>query len=549
MLNDNEAPAWPGSQAHIQNEMNDGMEVLIENNPVIRKVWSEWVVKDRELSGMTKEERMDYCKRYQWVYPKETNRMVDLESLYSSVHYRRNREEFYRWFYVVCGYMLSRVHLGDNSYYWYKSRFKKEFRREKCTSVDFPKQVLLVLAMLGYITELGGWYIFNQGSDKNRGYHFIIDKEKLMTWDSLDKEWEMSHTESISFKEKGYDPDRTSWTLHPDWLSERQYESIYSAKVLEEGIKVSSEWLFSFDKYKYYYNLSDEEQEDLMKNWLSYQKLRDMSIGRMGGCLDDSDKPDGKGYAGRFYSPMTNLEGEHRHKYLRLDGELVTEVDISSAQPTFLGIMMYQMTGVKSEWLRQCISGDNDFYKWIKEKTDSKEDRKTIKKWMMQYMYSCYQPNKGKDYDKPHKPTYEFIETEDPFLCFQQRLDRFLKKNEPAIYKIIDWFKRHPEYREDKPLYRPYIDESGVKRKKKIGEGKWCSMLSYYLVKMEVEYIKRCIHSLPEDMKFWTIHDCICVKESDSMKVKEIMEQVSREMYGRDITLRLKRENISEDYS
>ena len=74
-------------------------------------------------------------------------------------------------------------------------------------------------------------------------------------------------------------------------------------------------------------------------------------------------------------------------------------------------------------------------------------------------------------------------------------------------------------------------------------------MLSYYLVKMEVEYIKRCIHSLPEDMKFWTIHDCICVKESDSLGVKEMMEQVSREMYGEDITLRLKRENTSEDYS
>ena len=74
-------------------------------------------------------------------------------------------------------------------------------------------------------------------------------------------------------------------------------------------------------------------------------------------------------------------------------------------------------------------------------------------------------------------------------------------------------------------------------------------MLSYDLVKMEVEYIQRCIHSLPEDMKFWTIHDCICVKESDSLKVKEIMEQVSREMYGEEITLRLKRENTSEDFS
>ena len=66
---------------------------------------------------------------------------------------------------------------------------------------------------------------------------------------------------------------------------------------------------------------------------------------------------------------------------------------------------------------------------------------------------------------------------------------------------------------------------------------------------MEVEYIKNCLSRLPQDMKFWTIHDCICVKESDSLKVKEIMEQVSREMYGEDITIRVKRENTSEDYS
>ena len=199
------------------------MEVLIENNPVIRKVWNDWMKKDRELSVMTKEDRLDYCKDYQWVYPKETKRFVDLESIYSSVHHKSNREEFKRWFYVVCGYMLSRVHLGDNSYYHYRKIFKKLFRRDRCTSVDFSKQVILVLAMMGYITELGSWYVFNQGCNYNRGYHFIIDREKLVYWDSLDdKEWKMTHTEGITFKEDGYDPERTSWTLHPDWLSERQ---------------------------------------------------------------------------------------------------------------------------------------------------------------------------------------------------------------------------------------------------------------------------------------------------------------------------------------
>ena len=541
-------PAWePGSQ--INKEMNEGMDVLIENNPVIKKVWNEWVEKDRDLSGMTEEERLDYCKEFHWVYPKETKRFVDLEALYSSVHHKTNRDEFHRWFYVVCGYILSRVHLGDNSYYQYRNTFKKLFRRDKCTSVDFPKQVILVLAMLGYITELGSWYVFNQGGDHNRGYHFIIDREKLIYWDSLDdKEWKMTHTEGITFKEDGYDPDRTSWTMHPDWLSERQYESICSVTVEKEGIRDSSDWMFNWDDFIEYYNLRDQEKEETDSQWISYQRIRDLSLHKVGGCLDDSMRDDGRQpYAGRFYSTMTTIKKEDRHHYLRLDGELVTEVDVSSAQPTFLGILMYRKTGVKTTWLEKCLEGQ--FYEWIAEKTNTQEERDTIKKWMMQYMYSCYQPNKGKDYDKPHKPTYEFRKTDDPFLCFQQRLNKFLKKGEPGIYKMIDWFKRNPEYRKDKPLYQSYQDDQGKDRKKKAGTGKWCSMLSYYLVKMEVEYIQRCLSRLPQDMKFWTIHDCICVSESNSMQTKAIMEQVSREMYGEDITLRLKRENTSEDYS
>ena len=523
------------------------MEVLIENNPVIRKVWDEWVKKDKELSEMTKEERLDYCKEFQWVYPKETKRFVDLESLYSSVHQKSNREEFHRWFYVVCGYMLSRVHLGDNSYYQYRKTFQKLFRRERCTSVDFPKQVILVIAMLGYITELGGWYVFNQGCDHNKGYHFVIDREKLVYWDSLDdKEWKMTHTEGVTFQEDGSDPDRTSWTLHPDWLAERQYESICSVTVEEDGIRESSDWMFDFTQFIDYYNLGDKEKEETDSQWISYQRLRDLSLHNVGGCLDDSVRDDGKQpYAGRFYSTMTNIKKEDRHKYLRLEGERVTEDDISSAQPTFLGILIYKETGHKGEWLRQCLDGH--FYEWVKEITGCSADRKEVKKLMMRYLYQCYQPRRKKDFKGEHTPTKGNKKKDGLYLGFKERLDEYLQANEQDIFNKIDYYKRHPIYREDKEYYSYYVDETGETQKKKQGKGKWCSMLSYYLVKEEVAYIKRCIHSLPEDMKFWTIHDCICVKESDSLKVKEIMEQVSREMYGEDITLMLKRENTSEN--
>ena len=128
----------------------------------------------------------------------------------------------------------------------------------------------------------------------------------------------------------------------------------------------------------------------------------------------------------------------------------------------------------------------------------------------------------------------------------QKRLKLFLEENEPDIFNRVEEYKKNPIFREDKPIYKEYVDGAGKKHKKTSGHGKWVSQLSYRLVQIEVEYIKNCIHSLPKDMKFWTIHDCICVKESDSMVVKSIMEKVSRDMFGEHITLKLKRENISE---
>lgn len=528
------------------------MEVRLEDNPVISRIWKEWLKKDKELSEKSKEERIIECEDYQWLYPK-TNKVVDLEALYSSVHQRNNREEFHKWFYVVGDHLLSRVKLGENSYYKYKVNFKKLFNREKCTSYEFSQMVLLVLAMLGYITGLRGGYCYIEGSDKSYGYPYDIDKDKLLHWDCdsfygtatisgcVVPEYVVSRTSSISFQEYGKDQSRISWTQHPDWLSERQYQTISSIEVEEEGIRDSSNWFFDYSNYKFFHILSGDEQENLMKDWISYQKLRDLSCHIIGGCLDDSEKPDGKGYAGRFYHLLTNMRADHRHKYLKLDGEKIVEVDVSSAQPTFLGLYMYQKTGRMSEWLGHCLEGD--FYEWIQDMTSTSEERATIKKWMMQYLYACYMPNVKKDNTKPHHPTYENKETNDPFLCFQQRLNKFLKENEPDIYNKIEWHKRHPVYRDDKDNIKCYVDEDGDKRKKKIGKGKWCSTLSYDLVKMEVEYIKKCIKALPKDEKFWTIHDCLCVKESRSQDVKAIMEDVSREMYG--LTIKLKRENCS----
>ncbi len=43
--------------------MNEDMEVILENNPVLRKLWKEWCKKDKELSLLTKEERDEISGR------------------------------------------------------------------------------------------------------------------------------------------------------------------------------------------------------------------------------------------------------------------------------------------------------------------------------------------------------------------------------------------------------------------------------------------------------------------------------------------------------
>ena len=57
--------------------------------------------------------------------------------------------------------------------------------------------------------------------------------------------------------------------------------------------------------------------------------------------------------------------------------------------------------------------------------------------------------------------------------------------------------------------------------------------------KVEVEFIKTCLSRLPEDMMFITIHDAICVKQSDGERVKETMENVGLEMYGEKIAVKI----------
>lgn len=99
------------------------MEVILDNNPVTRKLWNEWCEKDKELSLLTEEERMNLVSQYQWIFPKEESDFVDLESLYTRKHINSNREKFHRFFCVVCNRMFTRPFFGYGGYYQFMKSY------------------------------------------------------------------------------------------------------------------------------------------------------------------------------------------------------------------------------------------------------------------------------------------------------------------------------------------------------------------------------------------------------------------------------------------
>ena len=105
----------------------------------------------------------------------------------------------------------------------------------------------------------------------------------------------------------------------------------------------------------------------------------------------------------------------------------------------------------------------------------------------------------------------------------------YLKENEPEVFAMVDSYKRNPVWSD-----KVWIDSF-----EKPHQGRWCSSLPVEMQKVEVEFIKTCLSRLPEEMQFYTIHDAICTQMDNGELVKEIMQDVSLEMYGERIGIKV----------
>lgn len=500
---------------------------------------------DEELSAMDKDERMKLYGSYGWMFSSGCEAPT-LEPLILGNDPRVNtfRNKFREWFMVVCAYSLSPYSLGQTSYSHYLNDPFWNGTKTKGNKV-YPQRVILALGMMGIFTDMKTNYLHVNDKTRDHGREYYVDIDRLKEWtststepasnfgetsSSMDDVWVQSSSADsddfdYSFLEGNDEASRQSWSLYDDWFSYRQYETISSISVLPECYERAQQFIASCT-YQMFDALADKDKKkDLRGRYRNCQWLINIHNGDVGCC-----KTDDKG--GRYYTMMVCMGKDYRRACLQLDGERIVEVDVSSSQPTLIGLKTKLDTGKTTEWLQHCLNGD--FYEWVKDLTDVKVERAKVKTYIMRYLFSCYGASLPKDFQGEHLSPDNKVHKKG-YKKFEQKLTGYLKDNEPEIYDLIERHKRNPVW-----TGKTWTDQWKKKRK-----GKWCSTLPVEMQKTEVEYIKACLAGLPADMKFFTIHDAICVKESDGGAVKAVMEKVSMEMYGEKISIKI--ENTSTD--
>ena len=497
-----------------------------------------WI--DNDFSHRSVDERLKVYESYRWMFSDDCEKLPTLEPIISDSRMVSFRSRFREWFMVVCDYSLSMFHMGETSYYHFLNHHYWKGTKKNGSKV-YPQRVILALGMMGVFTAVDTGYLFLNDKARDHCRKYCVDSEKLDEWTAtttgkpveygtptisspLEESWETSSSnDSIdySFLER---EDDESWNRYSDWFSSRQRDTISSLEVIQECYDRAREFLENHP-YQLVKKLSKEDQKKFKVQYKNCKWLVSLHDGEYGRC-----KVDDKG--GRFYSLLVGMKKGYRRNCLLLDGERIVEVDVSSSQPTLLGLKVKRETGKTTQWLSHCLSGY--FYRWVKILTGTTVKDAKVKKYVMRYLYSCYSADLSKDYQGEHFPPDE-KEGKRGYKRFEQRLTSYLKENDPEVYALIEDHKRHPYWSE-----KVWTDKKDRKH-----FGKWCSSLPIEMQKVEVEYIKTCLSRLPEDMLFYTIHDAICVKQSDGERVREVMENTSLGLYGMKISVKI--ENATGD--
>ena len=522
------------------------MKVEIVVNRRIERLYEEYMTLIDGLKGKTKDERFElYESMTKRLYP-HAEKVVDLEDLLNE-----NRKDYQRkfkeWFFVICKSSFSNGRFGETCFELYKKEIVKKSKKDKCSSKIYAHKVILALGLMGLLEKVKENY--SHSKENPHGYQYKIDYFK---WFELMKGVSKGNVSiSLDFE--------VDWTGYEDWYGERQFETIKSMTVERKLYEQAKFYLNEFDDYFFSTTLKADEKKHFTDKWFAARAvcaIAEHDTYHMLRHSDDSEENDEEKLiynAGRYYTCLTNMHNEIR-KELRIDGEQVVEVDISSAQPAMLGLLLRERyPDIRSAWLEHCEKGD--FYEWIGSivlgRKITPEERKVIKLLIMRMLYIAQRPTEKKDNTSFGTYLKKYIKEKNPskkenlgkgklFKSFDFIVMSYLKAEEPKLYKLV--YEHRTKLKE-------------VKRRKPTAKGKTTKKrnnLSISMTEMEVKYIKACLKAIAPEVKyFYTIHDCIGCKASDAEKVRQAMLAVGKEMFDATLNIKLEKgtgETIMDDF-
>ena len=523
------------------------MKVDIITNGRVERLYEECLTLIEDLRKRTKEERIEMYKSMTKTLFPHAKKIVDLEDQLI-VERKDYQRKFKEWFFVICNWTFSGANFGETCFELFKKDIVKKSKTDKRSSKIYAHKVILALGLMGLLKEVQENY--SHSKDNSHGYKYKVDYIKwveLMKGVSKDK---VSMSLDIE----------VDWSGYEDWYGERQYETITSMTADPQVYEQAKDYLEKFDDYFFSTKLAADEKKHLTDKWFAARSLTAIAEHDTYHMLrhrDDSEDNDEEKLihnAGRYYTCLTNMQGDVRRDALLIDGEQVVEVDVSAAQPTMLGLLLRERyPNIKSAWLSHCEKGD--FYEWIGQKAlnrkITKEERKVIKLLIMRLLYTAIKPTETQDKTQfsSYLKTYmqekdaskkEHLATGKLFKSFDFKIMSHLKAEEPKLYEIVI------EHRTNLRV---------VKRRKPTATGRTTKKrndLSINMTKQEVKYIKACLKAIAPDVKyFYTIHDCIGCKASDAEKVKQVMLAVGKEMFNATLNIKLESrigESVMDDF-
>ena len=522
------------------------MKIDIVVNRRIERLYKEYMTLTESLRGKTKEERFKlYESMTKRLYPHAT-KMVDLEDqlITGRKDYQR---KFKEWFFVICKSSFTNGRFGETCFELYKKEIIKKSKEDKCSSKIYAHKVILALGLIGLLEGVKENY--SNSTKSAHGYTYEVD---MFKWVELMKGVSRGNV-SISLD---FDVD---WSGYEDWYGERQFETIKSMTVEPKLYEQAKSYLERYDEYFFTNTLKADEKKHFTDKWFAARAvcaIAEHDTYHMLRHSDDSEDNDDEKLiynAGRYYTCLTNMHNEIR-KELRIDGEPIVEVDISSAQPAMLGLLLRERyPNIRSAWLEHCEKGD--FYEWIGSialgRKITPEERKVIKLLIMRMLYIAQKPTEKKENTSIETYLKKYLQEKNPskkenlgkgklFKSFDFILTTYLKAEEPKLYELV---------------YEHRTNLKKVKRKKPTAAGRTTKKrnnLSISMTEMEVKYIKACLKAIAPDVKyFYTIHDCIGCRASDAEKVKQAMLAVAKEMFDATLNIKLESgtgETIMDDF-